>query len=158
MRRLQTSAARLAISAMANSMRSSSLFQTPKRESGRHLESNIASMQSSRSKKEFKTWLRTYATHLASESGGNDQRTYFAGAEKQLRELCEELLGSLSKSDKELEKDGVHGLLLGMKRRDLLRDVAILPREQWFVSKTIMRRSSFSKPLKRRNNKYNSSN
>ena len=34
-------------------------------------------------------------------------------------------LGSLSKSDKELEKDGVHGLLLGMKRRDLLRDVVI---------------------------------
>ena len=124
-RRLQTSAARLAISAMANSMRSSSLFQTPKRESGRHLEQILQACKVLGSKKEFKTWLRTYATHLASESGGNDQRTYFAGAEKQLRELCEELLGSLSKSDKELEKDGVHGLLLGMKRRDLLRDVVI---------------------------------
>ena len=62
---------------------------------------------------------------MASESIGNDQRTHFAGAEKQLRELCEELLGSISKSDKEMEKDGEHGLILGMKRRDLLRDIVI---------------------------------
>ena len=136
MRRLQTSAARLAISAMANSMRSSSLFQTPKRESGRHLEQILQACKVLGSKKEFKTWLRTYATHLASESGGNDQRTYFAGAEKQLRELCEELLGSLSKSDKELEKDGVHGLLLGMKRKRFIeRCRHSCSREQWFVSK-----------------------
>ena len=47
-RRLQTSAARLAISAMANSMRSSSLFHAKTRI--RRVSSNIASMQSSRSK------------------------------------------------------------------------------------------------------------
>ena len=124
-RKLQTSAARLAIGAMANSMRSFSSFQTPKRESGRHLEQILQSCKVLGSEKEFKAWLRTYATHLASESIGNDQRTHFAGAEKQLRELCEELLGSISKSDKEMEKDGEHGLILGMKRRDLLRDIVI---------------------------------
>ena len=139
-RRLQTSAARLAIGTMASSsMRSS--FQTPKRESGRHLEQILQSCKVLGSEKEFKTWLQTYATHLASEFGGTDQRTHFSGAEKQLRELCAELLGSLSKSDEEFEEND-DGFILGMRRRDLLRDVVIpaLAREgscQSVVTETI---------------------
>ena len=81
MRRLQTSAARLAISAMkANSVRSSSLFQTPKRESGRHLEQILQACKVLGSKKKnskldlnaLHTWPRNRAgtsTHVLCRCG-----------------------------------------------------------------------------------------